>query len=73
MVRIAGNETREFRDLRARDSKVAELARLVSRNSHHFVTCPSFGLRTREDARPSNPNREKAWQIDRCFAMQTAF
>jgi ribosomal protein L15 len=53
--------------------KSRRLARLISRKSHHFVPRPSFGLCTREDARASNPNREKAWKIDRCCPTQTAF
>ena len=48
------------RDLRVFCPKVAELARLVSRKSHHFMTRPSFGLSTWEDARASNLSREKA-------------
>ena len=49
------------------------LARFISRESHHLVTRPSFGLSTREDARLSNLSREKACRIDRSCAMRTAF
>jgi len=49
------------------------LARLVSRESHHLATRPTFGLCTRKVGRASNLSREKAWEIDRCRAMQTAF
>ena len=58
-------------DLRVFCPEVATLARLVSRETRHFVTPPSFGLSTREDARASNANREKACRIDRSCAMQT--
>jgi hypothetical protein len=38
-----------------------------------LLTRPTFGLYTRKVARASNLSREKAWKIDRCCAMQTAF
>ena len=60
-------------DLRVFCPKVATLARLMCRKSQHFVTRLSFGLSTREDARASNADREKACRIDRSCAMQTAF
>ena len=50
------------RDLRVYCPQVARLARLASRKSHHLVTRPTFGLRTREVARASNLNREKGWE-----------
>jgi hypothetical protein len=43
-----------------------ELARFIARKSQYFVTSASFGLCTREGARASNPNREKAspiWRV----------
>ena len=60
-------------DLRVFYPTVARLARLVSRESRHFVTRPTFGLCTRKVAQSSKLSREKAWKIDRCCAMQTTF
>jgi len=50
------------RNLRVFCPKVARLARLVSRESHHLVTRPTVGLCTRKVARASNLNREKGWE-----------
>jgi hypothetical protein len=74
VLRVSGSSPEvHVRDLRVFCPKVARLARLVSRESHHFVTRPTFGLCTRKVRRASNLSREKAWKIDRSCAMQTAF
>ena len=62
-----------FRDLRVFCPKVAELARLVSREPQHLATGLTFGLCTRKVARVWNLSREKGLEIDRCCAIQTAF
>ena len=73
VLRLSGSSPEvHVRDLRVFCPKVARLAHLVSRESHHFATRPTFGLCTRKVGRASNLSREKAWKIDRCCAMQTA-